>query len=198
MPYKHDVFLSYCQGFIDGWLHDLFLPLFKFHLESAMGKQPDIFIDRDGISTGDSWPKRIQEALCHSKSLVAIWSPSYFCSDWCMYECMLMIKREVEHGYRTTKKPNGLVVPVNVSDGQSFPNFAQDIQYFDCREYVIDGQGFKQTQLYVELQQQIREWADDVAKTISQAPPWRRKWLDYKLDDIPKSQTPKMKLPTLE
>lgn len=178
MDYKFDIFLSYPQGFIQEWLDDTLLPLLNWHLQEYIGYIPKIFIDRDGISTGDDWPLRLKQALCYSKCLVPLWCPSYFSSDWCLIECLTMKKREEENGLRSIENPSGLIFPLNVSDGDYFPNFAKKIQYFDLRDYVLTGEGFKASLLYVEVQQKIKKFAKDVGKCIQNTPKWDSDWLN--------------------
>jgi hypothetical protein len=197
MPYKHDVFLSYPHGFIEDWVRDHFLPLFRWHLESALGRPVDVFIDRDGISTGDSWPQRLMSALAHSRCLVPVWAPAYFGSDWCVRECCVMLERERSLNYRTAGKPEGLVLPVNVSDGQGFPTYAKVIQYFDCRDYVLVGPRFNNTEAYIEFQLKMKQWAPQVAKAVERAPRWRREWLNGRMLAIPQPEIPAFRQPTL-
>jgi len=178
MVYQHDVFISYSHGFIEDWLNDYFIPQFKWRLEGAAGYEPTLFIDRDGISAGDSWPLRLKNALATSKCVVALWSPSYFNSKWCLKECYTMLHREDQYGFRSVENPGGLVIPINISDGQSFHTFGdKDIQYLDLRDYVIDGEAFKQTTTYVEFQKKIEKWSKDVAKAMESAPEWEEVWL---------------------
>ncbi len=197
MAYRHDVFLSYPHGFIEDWVRDIFLPLFQWHIEGALGYAPNIFYDRAGIVTGDSWPLRLKQALACSRCLVAIWAPSYFNSEWCMRECSVMLDRERQLKYRTVKNPSGLILPVNVSDGDSFPGFAKTIQYFDCRDYAIVGAGFTKTKRYVEFQLKLKSWAPEVAEVIKRAPQWKSKWLNDKMIKIPSIKVPSFKQPTL-
>lgn len=198
MSYKYDVFLSYSHDLIEEWVRNQFLTLFRFHLEGALGKRPIIFIDREGIKTGDTWPLRLKSALAQSKCLVGVWSPTYFDSEWCIKECSMMRNREQEEGYRTIQKPSGLILPINICDGQSFPDFAKQIQYKDFRDFAIVGKGFELTELYVQFQQNIRNWSADVAKAIQSAPKWKNKWINDPVLEINNSDTPKFEQPILE
>lgn len=198
MAYRYDIFLSYPHGFIERWLLEQFIPIFKWHLESALGNKPEIFIDRDGISTGDTWPLRLNKALCYSKCLLAILSPSYFQSEWCLYEITVMMKREEENGYRTPENPSGLVIPINVSDGKAFPKYMKGIQYFDFRDYVLFGPAFEKTERYIKFQQKIREWSHEIANCIEHVPNWHNSWLEQTIPDIPRFQKPKFNAPILE
>jgi hypothetical protein len=175
--YEYDVFLSYKRDdLMDGWLDDHFVPFLRTFVSNALARSVRIFIDRDGIDTGDSWPLRLGHALSRSRCLVGIWSPLYFQSSWCRRECAVMMNRERRLGFRTSSNPGGLVVPVNVFDGEHFPDVAGRIQCLDCRQYWIVGEGFRKTERYVDFQDVMREWANDVAKAVSSAPPWQPNW----------------------
>lgn len=197
MAYQYDIFLSYPHGFIEKWVIDNFMPFLKWHLEGSLGRPPEIFLDRDGISTGDTCPLRLKKALAHSRCLVAIWAPSYFKSEWCVRECRVMSAREQQEGYRTIDNPSGLIQPVNVCDGKSFPDFAKNIQYFDCRDFAILGQGFEKTELYVTFQNEIRQWCENVAESVNNSPQWKDVWLNDDIIQLPNLQNPNFELPTL-
>ena len=177
MPYTHDVFLSYSHDYPFGeWVKDPFLPLFQGYLTASLGRAGQIFSDRD-IPAGNSWPERLRNALATSRTLVGIWSPNYFISDWCQCECLFMLHREHAFGFRTPTNPDGLIVPVTLHDGDRFPNYARAVQYADWIKYARVGEGFKKTERYVEFQDRISDWADDVARAINAAPDWDAEWL---------------------
>ncbi len=88
-----------------------------------------------------------------------------------------MLHRERTLGFRTATKPEGLIVPVTLHDGARFPTYAKSIQYADWTKYARVGDGFKKTERFVEFQDQIIEWAEDVALAINGAPDWDADWL---------------------
>jgi hypothetical protein len=108
-----------------------------------------------------------------------------------------MLHRENTLNYRTTRNPTGLVLPVNVSDGSGFPNYANAIQYFDCRDYVLLGSGFAASPKYVEFQLEMKEWARKVAEAVMRAPQWKRKWLNDPVIAIPVRAVIPIEQPTL-
>ncbi len=178
MVYEYDVFLSYTTEYPFGtWVHETFLPLFKPYLKNAINREVNIFIDKQEISSGDAIPERIKRALSHSKCMVAMWSPSFFHSKWCMSECAIMLHRENKLGYRTIKNPTGLVIPVNVFDGDNFPEFTKNIKWLDCKNFTRVGEGFKKTERYVDFQDLLIRWVDDVANSIKNAPHWSVEWM---------------------
>ena len=88
-----------------------------------------------------------------------------------------MLYREMELGYRTLAKPEGLLFPVRVFDGDHFPPYAQNIQYFDCKNYVRRAEVFKSSQRYIEFQDRMIDWVPELAAAIKLAPKWRDEWL---------------------
>ncbi len=174
MAYEYDVFLSYKREFAENWLTEIFLPRFRFYLEDHLGAPPKIFMDTSGgIRSGDDWELRLRYGLSRSKCLVGIWSPSYFQSRWCRFECEVMLERGKQLGYHTEEDPSGIVHGVVISDGRNFPEYAQRIQYFNSRKYMLDGGFYKDTPDYVEFQHELRTWVEDVVENIfEKVPPW--------------------------
>lgn len=81
-------------------------------------------------------------------------------------------------GFRTTTKPYGLVAPLNVFDGHYFPKKARQIQWVDCQRFWVVGDGFSKTERYIEFQDVLRAWANDIATIISHAPDWQSDWIE--------------------
>jgi hypothetical protein len=178
MDYEYDVFLSYIHEKPCGtWVAEHFLPYFRPQLGNALGGRPaSIFYDRTGIHTGQKWPARLKQALSTSRCLVGIWSPRYFNSEWCRYECAVMRHREKELGF-SGRNPDGLIAGVRVHDGNFFPEFAKDSQYADFEDMFYDGPGFAKSEKYVEFQQKVKDLATDIATLISKVPPWSADWI---------------------
>lgn len=205
MGYEFDVFLSYTTDYPFGdWVHEHFRPLFEGYLNNDLGRRARIFVDRDNIAPGEAWPERLARSLADSCCLVAIWSPSYFASTWCKNECAVMVYRENQLGYRTIKNPRGLILPVIVHDGESFPEFAKRMQSLNCKDFARIGEGFKKTERYVEFQDRIIPWSREVANIITHAPTWQPKWredtwINEAINNFPVPEhTPAFPLPVLE
>ncbi len=201
MGYKWDVFLSYPHASPSGeWVHETFFPLFSFYLRNALNRPAtSIFIDREGIDPGDSWPYTLQLALAYSRCLVAIWLPDYFHSTWCTRELMVMLYREKQLGYRTRMNSKGLVLPVKVFDGDHFPRFAQRIEHFNCTRFFKVGKGFKNSELYLDFQDELASWTYKVAEAIKIVPEWKSEWLNDSdhHDLFPEELTDGFELPLL-
>ena len=177
MSYEHDVFLSYSHQFKE-WVEECFLPEFRHLLCEALNR-PDstVFFDRDGIHAGDAWPERLKRALATSRCLVSVWSPLYFHSDRRMRELSIMLCRENQLGYRTLERPDGLILPVRVNDGKYFPTYAAGIQWFDCERFARSPGVFKKSEKYLEFQDQMTTWIEQVAAAVNNAPAWNAEWL---------------------
>lgn len=199
MAYQYDVFLSYSRRDMSAnWVNTIFLPLFKDYLEGAIGRNVTIFQDIQGIEGNDAWDSRLKNALAHSKAMVCIWMPQYFNSEWCLRELSVFMNREQTYKFRTNQQPQGLICPIKLFDGVSFPDYVQSYQYLNCVKYNRLGEGFKQTQGYNELQGILQDFAYDVAKAVNLAPAWEQEWLSKKFIDnaytklVVKPTNPKM------
>ena len=177
MSYEHDIFLSYQNDdAMASWVPDHLLPFMQSFVGNAMNRPVSIFFDRNGIPAGDTWPLALRNALTHSRCLVAVWNPLYFSSEWCRRECAVMLYREMRLGLRQNGSSEGLIVPINVFDGEHFPLRVRSIQYFDLRNYWISGPAFGTSALYVDFQIQLRNFAAQVAGAIRRAPSWQSRW----------------------
>jgi hypothetical protein len=186
MSYEYEIFISYRKVFpIKEWVYEHLLPFIRPYLESELNTRIRIFIDQSQIEQGDIWPARIKRALANSKCLIAVWSPNYFQSQWCMNEYKVMRYREKRLGYGTAENPSGLILPLKVFDGQYFPQDALDIECLDCRDYLRIGEGYRYTPRYIEFQDLLLRWATSAAHAIENAPRWSEEWLTKEwLDDI--------------
>ena len=179
MAYEYDVFLSYNRKFPHGnWVNDVFFPLFESYLADSLNvRKAKIFKDDREIHSGTDWAKQIRKGLVHSKAMVSIFSPAYFNSEWCMREFATIYHRQLACGFLTDEAPDGLIVPLQLFDGQHFPAFGNRHQMLDCRDYNMEGPAFKTTAQYIEFQRKLQKWVDDVAAAVNRAPAWDASWI---------------------
>src|SRR3954452_7815046 len=94
MPYRWDVFISYRRTQnVTGWVRNHLCPVLRRCLEDEMDRVPQVFVD-DHLEVGQYWPDALEEVLATSRSLLAVWSPPYFTSAWCVAEWQSMRARE--------------------------------------------------------------------------------------------------------
>jgi len=167
MKYKYDIFLSYSRKSPHSqWVNDVFFPLFVPYVEDALNSKITVFKDDGEIQGGSDWEQTILNSLLQSKIMVPILSPSYFMSEWCKREFQVFHYRQIKQGFMSKENPSGLIVPVRINDGDFFPDCVKKIQTLDCRNHFRIGEGFKTTARYIELQDKLIAWANEVAQAI--------------------------------
>lgn len=120
--YRFDVFLSYRRsgpGNAGAWVRDHFHEMLKDCLADELGSS-EVFLDLEA-ETGVRWPSLLRDVLARSKVLVAVWSPPYFQSPWCLAEWRTMEARERALAGRTR-----LVYPLRYSGGDNFSEDARE------------------------------------------------------------------------
>jgi parallel beta-helix repeat protein len=97
---KPAAFLSYVR--FDDEHEDGRLSEFRKRLSGEVrmqtGEEFPIFQDRNDISWGQNWQKRIEESIDHSTFLICILTPGFFKSDACRKEVERFIEREKRLG----------------------------------------------------------------------------------------------------
>ncbi len=189
--YEYDVFLSYKRGKIpETWLNETFKPLFEFKLSNALGRiNVPIFVDKTEIRNGVEWSSIIENALLKSKVMVALISPTYFNSDWCVKEFKSMFKRQQELWKRNLLDKNfSLVTPI-VQQGplNKLPELIHHIQFVDYTRFMRVGRSFHDSEEFQQLQELMEKDVQQTALMIERVPDWAphfasTEWLDT--DDI--------------
>ncbi|MGB3443140.1 MAG: toll/interleukin-1 receptor domain-containing protein [Actinophytocola sp.] len=184
--YQFDVFLSYRRsgpGNAATWVREHFHRMLEDCLADELGRTA-VFLDLE-VETGAVWPSLLRDALARSKVLVAVWSPPYFHSPWCLAEWRTMEAREQALGGMTR-----LVYPMRYSDGDNFPDDAKQRQHFDVRGVSNPFPTFAGSHRQADLFDTVRVIAAEVAKTITAVPPWRADWPQCPLPDLAAAPKP--------
>ncbi len=175
--YAYDVFLSYCRaGTVPEWVHNHFHPMLLRCLTDELEHPPRVFLDVEKIQTSDHWPSRLVEAHRHSRVLVAVWTPSYFGSRWCLAEWRTMLERQRILGLAAPGNPCSLVYPVVLKDGARFPPEARRTQCRDMKRWNNSVRAFDQVPEYVEFENQVAAAASDLVTLLTVVPDWRPDW----------------------
>jgi hypothetical protein len=174
--YTYHVFLSYRRyGQWPGWVHDHFLPLFHHYLGEELGEEPRIFFDRTDIDAGTAWPWKLATGLAGSRVLVCLWSRQYFGSKWCKAELGHMRARENVCGFSTLERPQGLIVPAIIHDGDDLPpieRVTEPLRLID----VVNVRMAEGSKTAEALARQIAAWAPTVARAVRHAPDFDPQW----------------------
>jgi hypothetical protein len=160
--YIYDVFLSYSfKTDVKEWVTNKFSQRFRDDLESnliQLNLYPPparVYVAPREMKPGDIWPKALEEALKRSKVLVAVCSPHYFVSGWCLSEWTTFQQRAPD-----------LLVPLLYygKDNYLLPR-VNPLQYADFRDFR-EVPGGKVAKFY----DRIEQFASDVADKVAKAP----------------------------
>jgi hypothetical protein len=165
MGYDFEIFFSYKRSAeSNAWHTGLKVALARWVSEEFGGEDIRIFFDLEDINVGSMWNAKIVKALCASTCLVAVWSPEYFRSKYCVAEWLTFDRRS-----KLTNRE--LIAPASRQDGKFFPIDARALQIAKFNEYALIATKFWETPYAADFEVQlIKPFARDVAKLIRQAP----------------------------
>jgi TIR domain len=170
--YKYDVFFSYKRhGLTLDWTKEIHKRL-RFWLSEELARDASFFVDEDSIEVGTPWPQELKEGLRLSRCMVAVWSPSYFQSDWCLSEWTSFREREK----RLDIQSHRLIAPMRFHDGEHFPEDARNVQWTDVAPYAYTVRAFWTSQRALELEDVLKAFAASVARIVRAAPPFQADW----------------------
>jgi hypothetical protein len=183
--YQYDIFLSYTKrGKVQQWIQNHFHPLLLSSLADELSREPRIFFDA-AMETGSRWPASLAQALLRSKMMVAIWSPSYFMSTWCVAQLESMQDREQRLSPDKSARLNpSLIYPIVYSGPQNFPQYAQRRQARDLRQWANPSQQFEETSGYRDFRREMRDIAAEIGRMLTRVPAWEQDWPIHRPDRI--------------
>jgi hypothetical protein len=175
MNYRYDLFISYkAHPSWNFWSRNLLYEFIQGYLIDALPDNPNVFID-DHTQTGENWANKLGEALGSTRVMLAVLTPPYFKSQWCVHELDLMHQRLLN------TKGSGIIMPTIASgDGSYIPMEIERLQIKDLKRYrYLDLQ--RGTPRCQEFSQEVKYLTDEIAKAIYEAPPFDPSWeLDCK------------------
>ncbi len=170
MDYSYHIFFSYKRDPLTLTWHRELVKRIKLYVCNELNIAQEnlcIFFDEKTIEAGDAWEDELRDAIKSSICLVAIWSPEYFHSAWCLIEFHSFLERQE----MLNKK--GLIIPASYHDGKHFPNDAKAIKFLDFSDYASTIDAFWQSPDAVIFERKIKDFSKNIASKISSAPPYR-------------------------
>ncbi len=167
--YKFDVFLSVKGDKVfSEWLEQSFIPLFDSYIRNDIIAEckrlpAGIFYYKNSLAPGDPWPDDLRKGIKQSRLAVALCSPEYFYSKWCLTEFHSFLER----GNTSQAK---VLIPAAIHDGDGFPAEARSLQTANFSDFVIVGDGFKTTKKYSDFQDELKKFSKRVAQLICKVP----------------------------
>jgi hypothetical protein len=175
MPYEYDIFVSYRrEDPVREWVQNHFAQeLTRWLKETTLAFEPKVFVDTS-IGTGSVWPKALRDALLNSRLLVPVLSPSYWRSEWCVWEFESMRARQTALAASAGDDEPQLIFPARFSNG--VPTDVGDIQYCDFANYNLPAPAFRQAPIYLDFLKLIQGFAEELVQAVAAAPPWEEGW----------------------
>ncbi len=166
MSYTYDVFISYRRSPAQArdWTRHVLYPTLQTWLEVELNLKSDqIFIDTEHLNdNGLPWPEKLRDAILQSKLLVAVLSPQYFESDWCMTELYSMLERQQRTGGRC-------VYLLQVFDGETYPSQIRLCSPTDLSSYATLHRRFLPQRGWNE---RCKKLAHELKVVLAQTPPF--------------------------
>ena len=131
MAYRYDVFVSYTWRVprAQQWVRDvLHPPLLDFLELEAKISRDRVFLDEREVRPGMEVETAVHAALCDSRVLLAVLSPQYFDSGWCLTEFHTMLERQQATGKQ-------VIYPIAVWDGDRYAAVAKALVLRDYNRW---------------------------------------------------------------
>ena len=152
------------------------MPVLNYHLDNLLEEEPCIFVD-ENIETGAEWPVELASALKKSCCLLAVWTPPYFRSRWCLAEWQSMREREKLLRAEGEKSIPPLIYPIVFGDGDAFPEDAKRTKWkLDLKRYAYPYHQFRDSPMYLEFHDTVGDIAKEITEHLSQVPKWSADW----------------------
>lgn len=175
--YEYDIFISYHHGgVLDEWTMD-FVNDLKDWLSLELSSAPQVYLDTINITPAENWIEHIKRTIKKSKILIAILTPAYFTSNFCIQEWLQFEARE-----QIMKKP--LIVPVLVRGGHgTLPKSIFSRQLLDASKiFSQDGRNSRRGSS-PEYAKFMQEASSNINKMLKVIEPFNPK-LDEDISDI--------------
>jgi hypothetical protein len=118
------------------WVRNVFVPALQSRVDRDLPGSETVYAD-DQLQGGATWQTALSLAVCASRIMVPVFISRYFESDACRRELAHMRQREDVCGFRTATEPNGLIVPVRLSERRFFPDETNRIQDHNFTPFAI-------------------------------------------------------------
>lgn len=168
MEYEHHIFLSYAHGKIwSPWVKETFVPRLQAYLELEVG--PVVVSVDYQIEPGALWNPNLRRRVARSKIMLPLLSANYFHREWCRREMALMFEREKKLGLEGRDENYGLLIPVRLGDGLTFPDLIGRVQYIDFEEFADPDLPIGSPRA-AEFNRRLKQLAQAIGRTLPQVP----------------------------
>jgi hypothetical protein len=101
--------------------------------------------------------------------MLPLLTANYFHREWCVRELSLMFEREQSLGLEGRDDNYGLLIPIRLGDGLTFPDLIGRVQYLDFEQFA-DPDLPSGSQRAAEFNRKLKELAIVIARTLPRLP----------------------------
>jgi TIR domain. len=168
MPYRYELFISYTWRVprAQSWVRDVLAPpLYDFLALEANIDKNSVFLDDRVNRPGIDVEQSVHEALRDSKVLLAILSPQYFDSGWCLTEFHTMLDRQNTTGQH-------IIYPLRVWDGNKYSADARNLNPLDFNKWGTLERGMVRKRWNDTVKDLVKELETLIANSPAHNPAW--------------------------
>lgn len=163
MAYRYDVFISYTWRVrrAQAWVRGVLAPPLLDYLElESRVPSSRVFLDEREVRPGIEVEPAIHDALRDSKVLLAVLSPQYFESGWCLTEFRTMLERQRRTGHQC-------IYPLRVWDGDHYDDDARRLDLLPLNQWGSLEPGMRRKR----WNDVVRDIATQLGSIAAKAPP---------------------------
>jgi hypothetical protein len=168
MGYRYDLFISYTWRVprAQSWVRDVLAPpLYDFLALEANIDKARVFLDVRTVRPGMAVDQTVQDALRDSKVLLAVFSPQYFDSGWCLTEFHTMLDRQNSTGQH-------IIYPLAVWDGNKYSADARNLNPLDYNKWGTLDRGMRRKRWNDTVRDLVKELETLILNSPQHDPTW--------------------------
>lgn len=169
--YKYDLYISYKRGgVLNEWVESFIYNLTSW-LEVEMIEPPQIFLNIQDVDSMSSVNSAIDYSIKHSKLLIALLTPAYFASDFCIREWLFFEKRE-----KQSMNAQPLILPILLRGGDLLPDHIKRRQLLNASESLMSFTALKRSGTSKGEYDLLQLVSQSITKMLENAPPFDPNW----------------------
>jgi len=145
----------------------MFVPRLDAYLQLEVGRL-EISVDYQ-IEPGADWSRNLQRRVARSKIMLPLMSADYFHREWCRREMALMFEREKCLDLQGHDENYGLIIPVRLGDGLTFPDLIGRVQYHEFTDFADPDLPSGSTRAS-KFNDSLKTLAQTIARTLPKVP----------------------------
>jgi MinD-like ATPase involved in chromosome partitioning or flagellar assembly len=166
--YEYDLFVGRAtSSVLNEWL-DAFISRLSTLVSAQLGRDLRVFQDLSEVRVDDVWKNAVEKALVRSRVLLAIVTPEFLSSQWCLLEWATFERREKEKAARE------LIVPVMLQRPDPLPDWMSRRQVIDISDLPRRVSAFAESS--PEVVGRLAELARLVTRRVRSAPAFDAGW----------------------